>query len=565
MLDPEYLWYVSEPIVDIWEELNMWAIRDIAERIMSAELYDYDKLPGTARWRAWLLNQSGRHYEELQKKLSDITDKSENELRRLFVEAGLQTLESDAGVFNKHDIEVPALTKDKRLTQILDSAYQQTNGELKNFTRTTADASNKLFIETADKAYFDVAMGEKSATESIKAAIDTVSKNGIYVSYPSGHKDTVETAVRRAVQTGINQGASKVSLENCKKLGAEYVVITAHMGARVSDDNPIANHMGWQGKVYKIEGSTDKYGNLELCTGFPKNPLGLCGYNCRHNFYPYFLGDENPYEDIAQKIDENREIYELNQKQRYMERNIRAAKRKLQGLSAAIDNCKDDKTKFELQEEYNKTAEALIDKNKAYNTFCKDHADKGIRKKSDRVTIAGWSKEDATRAVKTGIKDTKRINENISIAKTNERDKIISGAISGARNPFGEKAREHAKTYYGLVRSMTTDVRKISKVTGISEKEIQEVKNFIFLEKHDLGGIVEYFEPDYMMAESWQRLMEGRPEKHDITLLKHELMEKQLMQSGLSQEEAHKRTSEIYNYSREAGEYYAKIKKYKKE
>lgn len=143
---------------------------------------------------------------------------------------------------------------------------------------------------------------------------------------------------------------------------------------------------------------------------------------------------------------------------------------------------------------------------------------------------------------------------------------IKSGAISGARNPFGEKAQKHAETYYGLVRSMTTDVAKISKATGISEKEIQDIKNYIFLEKHDLGGEEkEYFAPDYMMAESWQRLMSGKPEKHDITLLKHEIMEKDLMQSGMSQEMAHIETSKVYNYSKEAGEFYAKIKKYKKE
>lgn len=46
-----------------------------------------------------------------------------------------------------------------------------------------------------------------------------------------------------------------------------------------------------------------------------------------------------------------------------------------------------------------------------------------------------------------------------------------SGAISGARNLFGDKAQKHAETYYGLVRSMTTDVVKISKTTGISEKD----------------------------------------------------------------------------------------------
>jgi hypothetical protein len=81
-----------------------------------------------------------------------------------------------------------------------------------------------------------------------------------------------------------------------------------------------------------------------------------------------------------------------------------------------------------------------------------------------------------------------------------------------------------------------------------------------------LGGEKkEYFAPDYMMAESWQRLMSGKPEKHDITLLKHEIMEKKLMQSGMSQEMAHIETSKVYSYLKEAGEFYAKIKKYKKE
>ena len=112
---------------------------------------------------------------------------------------------------------------------------------------------------------------------------------------------------------------------------------------------------------------------------------------------------------------------------------------------------------------------------------------------------------------------------------------------------------------------MTTDVSKIAKVTGIPKKDVQAVKDFIFLEKHDLGkGKLEYFEPDYMMGESWRRLMNGNPEPHDILLLKHEIMEKELMASGMSQEEAHIKTSKKYNYDKEARKYHAEIKKHKK-
>ena len=146
-----------------------------------------------------------------------------------------------------------------------------------------------------------------------------------------------------------------------------------------------------------------------------------------------------------------------------------------------------------------------------------------------------------------------------------DADKITSGGISGARNPYGEKAKEHARKYYGLVRSMTTDVAKISNATGMSKADVQSVKDFIFLDKHDLGnGKREYFEPDYMMAESWRRLVDGKPEKHDITLLNREIMEKQMMQQGFSQEEAHLQTSKKYDYAKESDEYYAKITKHKK-
>ena len=44
-------------------------------------------------------------------------------------------------------------------------------------------------------------------------------------------------------------------------------------------------------------------------------------------------------------------------------------------------------------------------------------------------------------------------------------------------------------------------------------------------------------------------------------MLKHELLEKELMKNRMFQAEASKK----YNYSKEAGECYAKIKKYKNE
>lgn len=159
-----------------------------------------------------------------------------------------------------------------------------------------------------------------------------------------------------------------------------------------------------------------------------------------------------------------------------------------------------------------------------------------------------------------------RKDNNSDIEKYKESDIIKAGAVSGARNPYGDAANKHAKKYYGLVRSMTTDVEKIANTTGYSEKDIQSVKNYIFYDKHDLGEFgIKQFEPDYMMGESWRRLMDGKPEPHDLTLIHHEIMEKELIEKGISQDKAHIITSKKYNYEKEAAEYYGKIKKYKTE
>ena len=403
MLTPEYLWDVADPVVDIWEKLNIEMVKDICERLMSAELYDYHQLPGAARYEAWLANQYGMHYEEMVKVVAELTKKSESEVKNLFEEAGLLTLENDQMIYDNHDISPIDIQNNSTLSQMLTETYTRTNGELKNYTRTTLQNMPDEFYHAMDKAYTAVASGVESYSKAISDTVEELSKAGSHVTYPTGHKDTIEVAVRRAVLTGLNQGAALISLQNAIDNGFEYVVIDAHLGARVNDENKIANHAGWQGKIFKIEGKTKDYGNLKEETGFPGDPLGLCGYNCRHNFYPYMLGDPNPFEKDIPDEKENRKAYENSQKQRSMERKIRESKRNLMGLQTCIDNCKDEKAKFELQQEYNKKADRLQKQNKAYKEFCEEN---GLKTEQDRLKAAGWNRKSADQA-RSGAKQYK--------------------------------------------------------------------------------------------------------------------------------------------------------------
>jgi hypothetical protein len=127
----------------------------------------------------------------------------------------------------------------------------------------------------------------------------------------------------------------------------------------------------------------------------------------------------------------------------------------------------------------------------------------------------------------------------------------VSGSLSGALDPNSKEANEHAKRYYGLVRSMKTDVANIAQNTGFTEEQIKDVKDHLFMTKHDLGSDkLEYFEENYEIAQSWQRLIEGKAiEPHDIILLEHELLEREYMLQGFSQDVAHRKAEEKYNYA----------------
>lgn len=159
----------------------------------------------------------------------------------------------------------------------------------------------------------------------------------------------------------------------------------------------------------------------------------------------------------------------------------------------------------------------------------------------------------------TAIRYKKRNTDKTKYNKVRKKKSYRPGAITDTES---KKARKYAEIEYESIRKRKVDVGRIAKNTGYSKEEIQKIKNYLFIDKHDLGykGI-ERFDPSFEIAQSWNRLMSGNIKKHDLTLIKHEIYERKLIANGLSQDQAHKLASKKYNYKKESGEYYAKIKK----
>ena len=135
---------------------------------------------------------------------------------------------------------------------------------------------------------------------------------------------------------------------------------------------------------------------------------------------------------------------------------------------------------------------------------------------------------------------------------------------------YGEYETKWAESYYEEIRHKTTDCRKISERTGIDEETIMSIKKYLFFDGkwyNPITGESEQFVPDAAIAQSWQRLAEGKKiEPHDLTLIRHEELEMQIKMKNpaISHDEAHILASQEYNYQKEAEDYYANLRRNKK-
>lgn len=395
MLTPQDLLEIVDTLYPMLDELTTWITNDVIRRLMKRLERDADfLLTGTDVWQIEVYKEAGGHYDALQREIQRWTNKTEQEIRSVFEDAGLRAWALDDAFYVAQGIaSAPLLSVgSEHMVKILTDTYQRTAAEMKNFTRTTAKASQQQFIDILDNAHFKVITGAQSYTAAVKDAVDKLVETQAEVLYPSGHRDTIETAVLRCVRTGVAQATGNMSMQGMIDRDWDLIRVSAHLGARYGDggENP-GNHFWWQGKIYSRTGRSKEYPPFEETTGYGTGE-GLCGWNCRHSFGP---GDPsfNPYQDFDN--DENKKAYDLSQKQRALERQIRKSKREVMAYREALDAATDEETRKELQDSYTNAARELQRCNAVYEKFCDKN---NLKKLADRVRVAKWNRSQAAKA-----------------------------------------------------------------------------------------------------------------------------------------------------------------------
>lgn len=497
MLEPDYFYGKSDVLISYEQELEDWILQDIAMRLLKAEA-----MAGTTDMELYKLRQLGLHQNEIVKRLSALTQKSTAEIRRLLQDAVLTSWDDDKSTLSRLGIDAVSPLENPVVMELLDAEFKKTLGEVNNLTRSTMMQSQRDLMNMLNEAEMRVAAGVQSYSAAVCDILDQYGRTGVMIDYPTGTRRTLESAVRMCVVTSMNQTAAQVTNHYIAEHNVEYVLVSAHLGARTQGKGQpyLAGHDNWQGRCYKISGSEPDAPNLAEMTGYDivngtgyvLNPLGLHGYNCRHSHKPWDKSLRNPYldENGNLKIDseENRKVYELQQQQRAMERAIRQTKRQLLVKQAEIDGVAETDVKTMLQPEYDRLAYRLRTQNQKYKQFC---ADNGLQTQADRIKVAGFKRAQSAKA-----------NGRATAYQNRRTGKAAHSVNTGAKVKYDENRtyRIDLESYDGNINdSLSTVAKELAK---LGDADGFEHSVFVDLNTGEIGRYVtdrlpESVVPDY--------------------------------------------------------------------
>ena len=263
----------------------------------------------------------------------------------MFEDAGVRTVNFDNQIYRAVGLVPVDIRQSPAMRQTLEAGYRKTLGNMRNLTLTTANMGQTTYYNACNQAYMKVISGAFSYQEAIKKAVQKTAQDGAFVLYPSGHRDRVDVAVRRSVLTGVGQTCREIGIMNAEENDCDLMELSAHFGARPT-------HAEWQGQIVSLSG---RKGYLSLSDIGYGTGDGFGGWNCRHDWFPYFEGySRRNYTDSYLKSLNEKNIeyngekysqYEISQIQRRYEREIRSAKREKVAFDTAVKETSDSELK----------------------------------------------------------------------------------------------------------------------------------------------------------------------------------------------------------------------------
>ncbi len=393
-LTPAQLDKLPDSMIQLMSELQDEIISDVCRRIKKTNL-----LTPTAEWQLVKANQLTLSSQEVKRRIAQKLKISERSVKELYTDAVRTAIREDEKIYKfamadgilsgDYREKLTNYTRSVAFSNALKKGLKNTNGLMRNLTNSAAAAANRQLSDALDLAYLEVASGAFTTQEAVFKAVKKLGADGIKcVSYKSGRTDQLDVAVRRAIVTGIGKTCGDMQLGLAHEMDCQLVEVSSHLGARPS-------HAEWQGQIYSLVKGHPKYPYFYDATGYGTGD-GLCGWNCRHSFFPYFDGLSRPANEPNFSRAENAQVYADTQKQRGYERAIRKSKRELAALDGARSAENDPIAKAKYDSEFARKSAVL----KRQEARLAEHLQAtGLLPDNSRVRVDGFGRSVSRKAV----------------------------------------------------------------------------------------------------------------------------------------------------------------------
>ncbi len=399
MLPPIYYESCTDAVLAAYARLEDAILSAMVKRILRMGF-----VSEATKHQAEMLQEAGLLYEDILQLIAQRTDACTAQVRALFEDAGVTAVEMDNQAYRKAGIATVDIRQSDSLRKVLEAGFKKTMGVMDNLTKTTALTTQRAFYQACNDAYMQITSGAFSYQEAIRNVLKQAAKGGLSVTYPSGHIDKLDVAIRRAALTGVGQTAAEVSKTNAEENGCYLMEITAHSGAR-------PEHAKWQGQLVSLTGKDvgKTIDGLKVWSlrgiGYGSGD-GFRGWNCRHDWYPYFPGLSTPNytKKELEQLDEKRiewngkqyTEYEISQMQRARERNVRELKRQTLKMQKAAELTDKPELKEAATADYQATAAKLKAEEEILQMFC-DRTGQG--RDRFREQVLGFSRSESQKAI----------------------------------------------------------------------------------------------------------------------------------------------------------------------
>lgn len=396
MLTPQDLDNIPNEFIELFSELESFVIQDISRRLAKT-----GSITSTAEFQRNRAELFG--IRNVEAKISEILKLADKQIESLFPEIALTSIKAENEIYKAAGLKPRDFNKTKEFQDYIKAAIKNTKGDIENITQSLgfAETQNghvvyndiaKFYQKEMNIANVKIVSGVQDYNSAIKDAVKKLSKSGLRniikptVDYPSGWSNSLDVSVRRAVLTSVHQMTQEMTNFNLEKIipneDERYVEVTAHFPCR-------PQHLDFQGRVFKLVGSTADYPNLAEATDLG-SVTGLKGANCRHDYYPFIPGvSARTYTDEQLKEMEKKSKetfnykgeeytpYEATQHQRKIETAMRQTKRELIAYKEAG-----------LEEDFRIASVKLQQQRKEYKQFSKAAE---LKQKDYRHQVEGFN------------------------------------------------------------------------------------------------------------------------------------------------------------------------------